>query len=237
MIISDSNGKHFDPKRHHEKKVVMEHQYTRKIPERENPDFVTDIVFMTGLNNRGSNGMWNVEEIVSRQKDDCHEFHHKFKKAKFHIVAVPPETQKQRNLNKRLSEYASSAGISYVDNDDLIDKQTGEVKEGMMKRSHYTPLATSIIAGHLKRSLYSHKPLQQQQKHPLLYPLHQQQQRHHQQQGQQQQQLPIPQRQQFLQRPQFHLLPQLSNQWNFLPTNPWQPQNQPLPPTTIPSPT
>ena len=143
MIISDSNGKHFDPNRlHHEKKVIMEHEYTldgatRKIPERENPELVTDIVFMTGLNDSHDHRT-SVEEIVNRQKDACHKFHHKFKKAKFHILAVAPETLKQRNLNKRLSEYAVSAGISYVNNDELIDERTGEVKDGMMKGSHYT---------------------------------------------------------------------------------------------------
>ena len=235
MIISDSNGKHFDPKRlHHEKKVVMEHEYTldgatRKIPERENPELVTDIVFMTGLNDSHDHRT-SVEEIVNRQKDACHKFHHKFKKAKFHIVAIAPERQKQRNLNKRLSEYAVSAGISYVNNDELIDERTGEVKDGMMKGSHYTPSATSILAKRLKHSLYSYEPPQQQR--PMLYPIRQQQQQQQQQQHQQQQ---------FQQRQQIPPAPQSSvNQWNFQPVNQlpnnrlptansWQPQSQPLP--------
>ena len=137
MIITDSNGKLFDPKRlHHEKKVVMEQAFTldkanKKLPEREDPETVKDVVFMTGLNDSRDHRT-SVTEIVNRQKQACYLYHHKFKKAKFHIVAVAPETQKQRNLNKQLSEYATSAGISFVDNDALIDEQTGQVKEKML---------------------------------------------------------------------------------------------------------
>ena len=166
MILSDSNGKHLDPKRlHHEKAVIMEHTYTlegavRKIPLRENPEVVKDIVFMTGLND-SKDHRTSVEEIVNRQKEACHKYHHRFKSARFHIVAVAPESQKQENLNKRLREYATSAGISFVSNDHLFDEQTGDIKQDMLQGYHYTPKATSIIAKQLKHSLYGNEPVQQ----------------------------------------------------------------------------
>ena len=127
-IMSDSNGKYIDSNRiHHEKTVTMEHTYTldgatKKIPTRANPESVKDIVFMTGLND-SKDHRTSVEEIVNRQKEACHKYHHRFKNARFHIVAVAPETHKQQNLNKQLAEYATSAGISFVDNHLLFDEQ------------------------------------------------------------------------------------------------------------------
>ena len=165
LILSDSNGKHFDPKRlHHEKTVSMEHTYTlegavKKIPERENPEMVKDIVFMAGLND-SKDHRTSVEEVVNRQKEACHKYHHRFRSARFHIVAVAPASQKQRNLNKRFRDYAASAGISFVNNDALLDEQTGDVQVGMLERFHYTPLATAILEKSLKQSLYGREPLQ-----------------------------------------------------------------------------
>ena len=165
MMLSDSNGKFFKPSiLHREKKVTMEHIYTldgatKNIPTREYPEKVTDIVFMTGLNDSHDH-LTSVEEIMNRQKDACHIYHHKFRKARFHIVAVAPESQKQRKLNKGLQEYAVNAGISYVDNNGLIDVQTGNVKPNIMDGYHYTPLATKIVAGQLERSLYANEHLQ-----------------------------------------------------------------------------
>ena len=109
-----------------------------------------------------------------------------------------PKSQKQRNLNKRLVEYATSAGISFVSNDALIDEQTGEVKEGMLEDCHYTPQASGILAKKLKHSLYGNKPAQHQRPPTNQARPHQGQQYHHQQQHQQQQQtnrqplLPLP---------------------------------------------
>ena len=115
---------------------------------------------MTGLND-SKDHRTSVEEIVNRQKEACHKYHHRFKNARFHIVAVAPETHEQQNLNKRLAEYATSAGISFVDNDLLFDEQTGDIKPKMLNGYHYTPTATAIIARQLKRSLYGNEPLQQ----------------------------------------------------------------------------
>ena len=93
MVITDFNGKHFRPSMlHHEKKVVMENIFTleganKKIPKRENPKAVKDIVFMMGLND-SKDHRTSVEEIINRQKQACHLYHHQYKKTKFHIVAV-----------------------------------------------------------------------------------------------------------------------------------------------------
>ena len=115
MVIADSNAKFIQPNLlHHEKKVTMERIFTleaanNKIPQRDNPEAVTDIVFMTGLNDSRDHRT-SVEDVVNRQKQACHKYHHKYKNARFHIVATAPETRKQQNLNKRLAEYSESAG-------------------------------------------------------------------------------------------------------------------------------
>ena len=99
LIITDSNGRHFQPKLLHDKKnVVMEQIYTldgatQKIPERKSPDAVKDIVFMTGLND-SKDHRTSVEEIVNRQKEACHKYHHKYKKGKIPHCCCGPRDSK-----------------------------------------------------------------------------------------------------------------------------------------------
>ena len=136
-----------------------------KLPERDNPNSVKDIVFNTALND-SRDYQTSVETIVKRQKTACHHLHHKFKNARFHIVATAPITQKQKNLNSQLEEYATSAGISFVSNDAILNEVTGDFKEGTMNGIHYTPYGTKLIAGQLKRSLYANEPLQAANQRP-----------------------------------------------------------------------
>ena len=165
IVINDSNGKYLKPELlHHEKKVTMEEIFTlaeipEKIPERDEPELVKDIVFNTALNDIRDHRT-SVETVVKRQKEACHLLHHRFKNARFHIVATPPLTQRQRDLNRQMEDYATSAGISYVSNDAIVDQATGDIKLGMMKGIHYTPLGTKMVATQLKRSLYANEPLQ-----------------------------------------------------------------------------
>ena len=63
-------------------------------------------------------------------------------------------------MNERLKDYATSAGISFVSNDALLDEKTGDVLPGMLDGDHYTPAATALLALQLKRSLYGKEPLQ-----------------------------------------------------------------------------
>ena len=167
MVITDSNGKFLKPELlHHEKKVKMESIYTldeasdpKNLPKHDNPALVKDIVFNTGLNDSRDNRT-PIETIVKRQKTACHHFHHRFKNARFHIVATAPVTLRQKNLNRQLEEYATSAGILYVSNDAIMDEATGGFKDGMMNGIHYTPLGTSKVAQQLKRNIYAKEPIQ-----------------------------------------------------------------------------
>ena len=94
VVIADSNGKFLQPNLlHHEKTVSMKRISTleeacKNIPDIENRDAVTDVVFMTGLNDSRDH------EVVNRQKEACHKFHQKYKNARFHIVATAPYTTK-----------------------------------------------------------------------------------------------------------------------------------------------
>ena len=160
IIVRDSNAKHLDPNLiHNEKKVTMETRFTleeaiKKIPHRENPEKVTDIVFMTGLNDSRKIDT-SVDTVLKRQKQACHEYSHRFRAARLHIAAVAPVNPKQKNLNQQLKEYSNSAGISYIDNNGLFDRDSGHLRPGMLEGIHYTNFATKTIAKQLKRSLYS----------------------------------------------------------------------------------
>ena len=138
--------------------TLAEAEMPTNLPEREDPDLVKEIVFQTGLND-SRDIRTSVETIVKRQKKACHLLHHKYKNARFHIIATAPITLKQKNLNKQLEDYATSAGISFVSNDAILD-EAGEIKVGMMNGIHYTPLGTTKVATQLKRSLYAKEPIQ-----------------------------------------------------------------------------
>ena len=137
IIIGDSNTKHLNPKMlHDKKKVSIETIYTldaatKKIPTRKNAEKVTDIVFMTGLNDSRDVGT-SVDTVLKRQKQACHEYSHRFKNAKLHIASVAPVNPKQKNLNRQLKEYANSAGISHIDNNGLFDRDSGNLRPGML---------------------------------------------------------------------------------------------------------
>ena len=170
MIITDSNGKHLNPRLlHHEKKVTVEQRFTldatvSKIPSRDDPDLVTDIVFMTGLNDSRKTEN-SVEDVVKKQKEVCNKYCHRFKKARFHLANVAPIDFKQKNLNHQLKNYSRSAGISFIENNGIFDRVSGDVRPGMLDGIHYTPVATKILAKELKRSLYSNEPLRTSKTH------------------------------------------------------------------------
>ena len=162
IIVADSNAKHLKPQLiHDEKQVTVETRYTldeaiNKIPTRDNPEKVSDVVFMTGLNDSRKVDT-SVETVLKRQKQACLEYSHRFKKARFHIASVAPVNPKQKNLNQRLKEYATNSGMSYIDNKDIFDRHSGNIRPGMLDGIHYTAFATKTVAKQLKHSLYSNE--------------------------------------------------------------------------------
>lgn len=163
IIIGDSNTKHLKPAMlHHEKKVTIERRATlekaiQHKPIRQNPDNVTDIVLMTGLNDSRDVKTSN-DTILKRQRQVCREYADRFKQAKIHIAAVAPVNPKQRQLNQRLEEYAEDAGFSYIDHGlfdrDDVDLQHRTVRENMLDGVHYTEFAIRTVAKHIKRKIY-----------------------------------------------------------------------------------
>lgn len=159
-------------------------------------------------------------------------------------MAVAPETQKQRNLNKRLKEYATSAGISFIDND-ILYEQNGDLKPNVMENYHYTPEGTRLLAGQLKRSLYANGPFQESARPDRPFQAHQngRQRQDFQHHHNQQQSIPtrprIPHGQQTTAHGQYLGAQQQQNQQPSFPqmTNSWaQQQQNPLPSTFQPSP-
>jgi hypothetical protein len=148
---------------HKEKEVHMRQRYTldqtnSNIPKWKNPEAVTDVVLMVGLND--SRGDETVETTLQKQKVAFQRYSDEFKNAKIHIESVAPFTEKQKTLNQKIREYSESAGISFIDNKGLFDRDTGAVRPNMLKGYHYTETATKIIAKEIKRNLYAINPRQ-----------------------------------------------------------------------------
>ena len=162
IILGDSNTKHLIPKMvHHKKKVTIEWRPTvekaiSEIPKRQEPENVSDIVFMTALND-SKDKTTSVDTVVKRMKQACYEYRQRFKESKIHIAAVAPVGPKQRNLNRQLDQFAKDSGFSYISNDELLDENSKEVQSGVLDGIHYTKQAIPTVAKHLKRSLYFDK--------------------------------------------------------------------------------
>ena len=62
---------------------------------------------------------WKPSSIGKRMRGKEYDRHFK------DTVTVAPLSEKERELNRRLQEYALSAGISFISNDVLLDEITG----------------------------------------------------------------------------------------------------------------
>ena len=159
IIVADSNGKFLVPELlHHKKKVTIERRSTLEratshLPTRSNPEKVTDVVLMTGLND-SRDVQTSVETVVKRQKQACDKYREHFENAKIHIAAKAPYNPKQRNLNRQLEEYANNSGIPFIDHG-LTDRDTGHIRSEMLDGVHYTKHSIKTVAGRIKRSLYA----------------------------------------------------------------------------------
>ena len=162
IIVGDSNAQKLKPELLHDsKKVYIVKRYTldeakEKIPKWKEPEKVTDVIFLTGLNN-SLNSLESVDNILTKQKEVCQVYRNTFGKAKLHIGAVAPFTIKEKNLNKRLHDYCQKADISFINNKGIFDRDSGAVRSGMLNGYHYTETATKILAKEIKHNLYGFK--------------------------------------------------------------------------------
>ena len=178
LIIGDSNTKHFVPKLiHEEKEVVIESRYTLEqamsdVPHRANPQKVSDIVMLTGINNiKRPNA--NIPETIGKVDDVCRKYSSKFPNAKIHIGSVAPTNSKHIDFNAQLKNLANSRNAPFIPVDAMLDEYTGQLKQNMVLPNdiHYTKKGVSVLAKEVKRSIYgNYKPRHQLQHTTSAYP-------------------------------------------------------------------
>ena len=161
LIIHDSNGKGLLPDMlHATKRVKMETRYTiedtkNNIPIYSNPNDVTDVVFLTGLNDSRQEKN-TIQAIVQNQSRALSLYQRKFQKTNFHIGSVAPVALKQENLNKEFEKLAANNRASFIGTEGMIDHKTGKLRNNMLDGIHFTNIAVKVYAKEIKRSLYGH---------------------------------------------------------------------------------
>ena len=85
----------------------------------------------------------------------CEEYKKSFPNAHIHAAAVPPVTERQIELNKKIDEYAKTSNHSFIDNKELFDRRTKKLRPHMLNGIHYTDHAFKEHMKAIRRSLYS----------------------------------------------------------------------------------
>lgn len=123
------------------------------MPEIEKPEEVTDLVFQVGLNDarRGS----TPEEIQDKAFDMQMAYNQRFPNARQHIVALPPLTSKNIEVNKHLQKLCSHTESNFVSTKVFVDKASGKIRSGLTNGIHYNTWGVKMLAKEIKKSLYS----------------------------------------------------------------------------------
>ena len=160
LVVGDSNIDPLVSGRLHEAKEVRKlkrstiKEAEENIAGCSNPENVTDIVIHIGSNDMRK-GMTareakdGIGRIQSKYKGS-------FKKARFHIAALPPTSDKQE-VNFHLRELAAEKKSNFISLKTMKDRQTRQPVAGTVQANGWslTQKGTSILAAGIKRSLYS----------------------------------------------------------------------------------
>ena len=159
LVVGDSNLDLIVPGRLHETKQVRKLKRATIKEAEENiawgpHDKVTDIVLHIGGNDmRKGMTATEVKDGIKRVQGKYKEH---FKKARFHLSALPPSESKQE-VNWHLRELAQETKSNFISLKEMKDHRTKGLVAGMTERGdeHLTVKGTKILAAGLKRSLYS----------------------------------------------------------------------------------
>ena len=162
IIITDSNGKYLDPKLLHEhKNVIIEKRFflnkaKNEIPVHNNPQNVSDVVMLTGINDLKYE---DIPVVLNKLDQTCQRYQSAFPKAKIHIGSVAPANPKCKQYNFHLENLAEERQVPFIPNDELINAGSGIPITGMLEPNdiHYTKKGLRTYAKHIKRSLYGYK--------------------------------------------------------------------------------
>ena len=121
--------------------------------ECDRPSDVTDVILLTGLND-SKQVKNNVIKIIENQEEAMRKCRSTFPNAQLHVGDVAPVSQKQQILNVHLKNLAHHEGASHISIQGMYDRQTGNLRGGMLNGYHYTEAGVKIMAKEIKRSLY-----------------------------------------------------------------------------------
>ena len=160
LVVHDSNGNDLEPEKlHHKKKVLKRRRYTldkakADIPKVKDPEKVKDVVVACGLNDLKNE---SPEKTLAKHKDVCDIYTKAFPNAHIHVGAVAPVSRNEINLNNKLKEYAESRKpkYSFIDNQELFDRNTKKLRPKMLNGIHFTDIAFKHVARNIKRSIYA----------------------------------------------------------------------------------
>jgi uncharacterized protein YoxC len=159
LIVGDSNKDRFDARRLHDKKEVRistcysTENLKQQSLECDRPSDVTDVVFLTGLND-SKQAKNSVIKIIENQEEAIKKYRSTFPNAQLHVGDVAPVSQKQQILNAHLKNLAHREGASHISTQGMYDRETGNLRSGMLNGYHYTEAGVKIMAKEIKRSLY-----------------------------------------------------------------------------------
>ena len=160
LVVGDANIEPLVSNRLHETKEVRKLKRSTIKEAEENvaacskPENVTDIVVHLGSDDmRKGMTAREVKEGIRRIQS---KYKGCFKKARFHISALPPTNDKQE-INFHLRELAAENKSNFISLKEMKDRQTRQPVAGKIQGNGWTLTheGTSILAGGIKRSLFS----------------------------------------------------------------------------------
>ena len=162
IVVVDSNGQHINPGLlHNTKKVFVEERSTWEavrdhLPNIPNPQKITDVVFLTGINNVISMEQ-QIQNILDTADQAGKNWGKLYPQATFHLSSIAPVNGQCMNYNFHLQELAENRKVSFITIENMFDENNGRLKSNVLERDQLTKYGTSLLATQIKRSLYKKK--------------------------------------------------------------------------------
>ena len=164
IVVVDSNGQHINPSLLHKtKKVFVEERSTWEavrdhLPNIPNSQKITDVVFLTGINNVISMEQ-QIQNILDTADQAGKNWGKLYPQATFHLSSIAPVNGQCMNYNFHLQELADNRKVSFITIENMFDGNNGRLKSNVLERDQLTKYGTSLLATQIKRSLYKKKIL------------------------------------------------------------------------------
>ena len=122
------------------------------IPKLPNPEKVTDLVMLLGMNNikHADRSIMNTPKTADTT---CRKYQAAFPNATIHLGSVAPINEKCIAYNSYLHEMAEEREVPFISTEGMFDEQSGRPKEKMFRDIHYTKQGICPLARNIKRSL------------------------------------------------------------------------------------